>query len=511
MAKYHSIALLFLSLSAISCSSSRPGSLVPETPSAAPDYFCTWNIQSYVNSHKGGTTMTRRSINEDNMFGDGPYKNWVGFYPAIRSDLYFVMDDSWDIPLDENTVEDNPYFGTMELSEDRFPSFKGNPATRLKALVDSVKAKGWKGLGGWVCAEEAENVPVVPPEEYWTKRLDDANEAGFSYWKVDWGDKDRDSQWREMLTRIGKEHAPELLIEHAMNTDFIEFSDVYRTYDVENVISQPLTIRRVAELLPYSAKGDAKGIINCEDEPYIAAGLGCAIGIMRHPFAGSYPDGDQDVGFPPVGHNYKKCLDELVRAVRWHRIAEPFGVDENYNASSLILTDYWEFRENETWKKERKPGDIVSESAPATVSRHMALPVVEDTSSTRPYILASTYPNGAVAVSAIGRALGREYVTREVPVTIEGSSWLSPIGIFGSFESVTICYPEAPGSKNPKVYAQDLAGEEPVDITNEVKIDGNCLTITKETINRVGLMNSTEGDLSGPGLVVKVMLSDTQG
>lgn len=30
------------------------------------------------------------------MFGNGPYQNWLEFFPAIRSDLYFVMDDSWE-------------------------------------------------------------------------------------------------------------------------------------------------------------------------------------------------------------------------------------------------------------------------------------------------------------------------------------------------------------------------------------------------------------------------------
>ena len=495
---------LILGLSVIGCSSPQPSSLVPGTPSSAPDYFCTWNIQSYVISHKGNA-LTRRSINEENMFGDGRYQDWLGFYPSIRSDLFFVMDDSWDIPLEENSRDDNPYFGTMELGEDRFPSFKGDPATRLKALVDSVKTKGWKGLGGWVCAQQAADSLGVAPEEYWTRRLKDADEAGFSYWKVDWGANERSGKWREMLSRLGREHAPELYIEHALGTDFIRFSDVYRTYDVENVISQPLTIRRITELLPYSPDGVAKGIINCEDEPYIAAGLGCAIGIMRHPFAGSYPEGGQDVGFPPVGHNYKKCLDEVVRAVRWHRIAEPFGVDGDYNAESLILTDSWKFRENETWKQEHKPGFVIYESAPATVSRHMPLPIVEDTTSTRPYVLASTYPCGAVAVSAVGRALGREYVTKAVPVTIESRDWHAPVGIFGSFESVTIRYPSAPERKKISVFAQDLAGEVPVDITREVRIDGNCMTVSKETIDRVGLMNATEGDLSGPGLVIKVM------
>lgn len=48
----------------------------------------------------------------------------------------------------------------------------------------------------------------------------------------------------------------------------------------------PITIRRICDLLPYKTVEGAKGIINCEDEPYIAVGLGCAIGVMRHPFAG---------------------------------------------------------------------------------------------------------------------------------------------------------------------------------------------------------------------------------
>lgn len=503
--KKYSILYLISSFLLAGCSDPQPDSLVPDTPSSAPDYFCTWNIQGYIASYPDTSDSMREQMTEDNIFGKGQYQNWIDFYPAIRSDLYFVMDDSWDIPKDRNERYGNPYYGTMELSEDRFPSFKGDPATRLKALVDSVKDKGWKGLGGWVCAQEAEDSVGVAPEDYWIRRLDAADKAGFAYWKVDWGANERNPQWREMLTRLGKEHAPSLCIEHAMGVDFIQFSDAYRTYDVENIISQSVTIQRVAELLPYSAQGDAKGIINCEDEPYIAVGLGCAIGVMRHPFAGSLPDGKQDFAFPPVGHNYKKCLDELTRAVRWHRIAEPFGVDGDYHADPLILTDSWEYRERESWRGDRKSGDIICESAPATVSRHMALPVVKDTTSSRPFILASTYPNGAVAVSAIGRALGREYVTKEVPVTIEGKDWHAPVGIFGNFESVTILYPDAPESRRPKVYAQDLAGEVPVDITGEVKIDRNSMKISKETIKRIGLMNATEGDLSGPGLVIKVM------
>ena len=484
------------------CSSEQSlKSLIPDTPSAAPDYFCTWSTQAYVVEHAGHEPQ-REQMNEASIFGTGKYQNWANFFPAIREDLFFVMDDSWDIPADVNT-RDNDYLGTTELNEERFPSFTGTPTERLQKLVQKFKDMGWKGAGGWICAQKSGNFADVDEETYWTERLKAANDAGISYWKVDWGRNAHDGEWRQMLGRLAKEHAPNLWIENAMQNEFIEFSDAYRTYDVEYIMAQAPTIQRVTNLLPFKAQAGAKGIINCEDEPYIAVGLGCAIGVMRHPFAGNLPNGVQDEAFPPVGHNYKQCLDELTRAVRWHRLAEPFGVDGDYVADTIRLTDSWILGEYETWNRGRKVGSVMRESAPARVSRRMALPEVADTTSSRPFMLASTYPNDAVALSAIGRAIGREYVTKEVSVTIEGKDWSAPLGLFGRFSEVVVVYPSAPNG-NLRVLAQDLAGDTPVDVTAEVKIEGNRLIIPGEVINRVGLMSATEGDLSDPGMVVKI-------
>ena len=217
-------------------------SLVPDMPSQAPDYFCTWNLQGYVASYKS-TELTRAAMTEDYLFGDGLYQNWVDCYPAIRKDLYFVMDDSWDIPKDVNDSP-NPYLGCVELSSDRFPSFRGDAVERLKQLSEQIKSKGWKGVGGWICAQKAETHAAIPEEEYWKQRIKAANAAGFDYWKVDWGKEDRNGEWRRKLTAIGKRYAPHLYIEHALRNEFIEFSDVFRTYDVENITAQPITIRR---------------------------------------------------------------------------------------------------------------------------------------------------------------------------------------------------------------------------------------------------------------------------
>ena len=135
----------------------------------------------------------------------------------------------------------------------------------------------------------------------------------------------------------------------------------------------------------------------------------------------------------------------------------------------------------------------------------MPLPEVADTTAARPFVLASCYPNKAIAVSAIGRGIGHEYITREVAVTVEGSDWHAPVGLFGKFKEVTLVYP-APlaSSEAVTVVAQDLAGDTPVDITAEVNINGNRLIIPGEVISRVGLMNATEGDQSAPGMVLKV-------
>ncbi len=192
-----------------------------------------------------------------------------------------------------------------------------------------------------------------------------AQAAGFEYWKVDWGKNSRNMEWRQMLTRLGRTYAPDLVIEHAMEGKYVSIGDVYRTYDVENIIAQPVTIQRVADLFKYKPQGDAKALINCEDEPYIAVGLGCAIGVMRHPYADNQPDGTIDFVFPPVGRDIKHRLDEVVRGVRWHRIAEPFGVgSDNYSIDTVELKDYWVLGKRETWNLSRKIGDTLRAQCP---------------------------------------------------------------------------------------------------------------------------------------------------
>jgi hypothetical protein len=476
-------------------------SLIPTKPSQAPDYFCTWNIQGFVCSFESSAQM-RKEMTENNMFGNSQYQNWVNLFPKIREDLIFVMDDSWDIPISE-TSKDGPTFGLTQLNQERFPSYTGNPAERLTKLVNAVKAKGWKGLGGWICAQEAPIAGNVNSQEYWTERLKAANEAGFTYWKVDWGKQSRNMEWRKTITKLGRTYAPNLIIEHAFNGSPIEFSDTYRTYDVENVIAQPVTIQRIADLLKYKAQGDAKGIINCEDEPYIAAGLGCAIGVMRYPFAENLPNGTSDYAFPPVGRDIKHRLDEVIRGVRWHRIAEPFGVGSDYNIDKNILKDYWVLGERETWNKKHKPGDTLRESSPARVSRGLPLAKITNATSNQPFVLSSLYPNGAVAIATIGRGINHEYITERVKVEQEIKTIENPIGIFGDYESLTLILPTKIKATDYEVLGQDLAGDTSSDITKEIVFKDNKIIISGEVIRKIGLSAASKNDKSDPGLVLK--------
>lgn len=504
-AKAASVCLLLCSFASIG---KALESLVPDTPSNAPDYFCTWNVQGYYVSYLGnlsGNQKTRAAINEANIFGSEKNQGWVNFFPEIRSDLYFVMDDSWDIPQDVNTPS-NDYLGLVELDPTRFPSFEGNPQERLKAFTDKIKSYGWKGAGGWICAQESpKDEGHNDQEKYWTERLKAADFAGFDYWKVDWGRHDRDADWRKKLTKLGREHAPNLVIEHAMENQYIEFSDVFRTYDVENITAVPVTIQRVADLLRYKAKGDAKGIINCEDEPYIAVGLGCAIGIMRFPLDGNLPNGDQDFVFPPVGRDIKHRMNETIRAIRWHRIAEPFGVGGKFSIDTKIFKDYWTVSERETWMH-RPIGEKVWVEAPARVSRGMPLPqVIDTTDGERPFVLASKYPNGAVAIATIGRTLDREYKLVPKTISMKLTDITAPVGIFGDYQELILIYPKKINKDTIKVYGQDLAADTPVDITEDVRIDENKLIVPGAVIRKIGLTVSDPKDVSDPGMVLKVI------
>ncbi|HHT27482.1 MAG TPA: hypothetical protein GXZ82_09580 [Firmicutes bacterium] len=506
--------------------------LVPSEPGITPSYWCTWAAQNYAYGQgaetldyqllegKQGALLARNALNEEQLFGE---KGWLRtFYPGVRGDLLVVLDDGWDVPFD---IEQQPdYFGCLELSVERFPSFTGEPSVRLAQLSRAVRNLGWKGLGLWVAAQEAAGAwkPGMTQEGYWRERLRWSHAAGIKYWKVDWGKHAGSPGFRRMLTALARQEAPELIIEHIKTIgpenaadgrapqEFIEriaglsaFAAVVRTYDVTAPLSIPTTLDRTTGLLASAPAFNGSGLINCEDEPYIAAALGCAIGVMRHPLIGLRPQGDLDPFFGGP-HCAKRRLDEVVRAVRWQRSAPACGFSEGaVEVDERILWDEWTYKQGETWRT-KLVGERLRQGAPARVARGLPLPQVA-AEGEPPYVVASHHPNGAVAIAALPRTspeLGSYMPAADVTLDLSAFDSVGPIGVFGRYRSLTLQYPRS--LRNARVWAQDLAADWCVEITADVELSDNRLCVPGKVISHIGIAGAASGDLSAPGMVLVV-------
>jgi hypothetical protein len=464
-------------------SSAAERSLVPETPSTVPDYYCTWGAQGYACSYRNASDQADAMI-EANLFGAGPNQNWLGFYPKARADLTFLLDDACDFPLGGG--HNHPVRGSVELDAGRFPSYRGTPVERLTKLSKDVRARGWRDLGLWICNSRP-NVDRLPidSETYWCERLAWSQQAGVCNWKVDWGIGLPDKPlWKFKVTPNARAAAPDVWIEFGGGQ-----GDLYRTYDVHVSVSIPETIRRIAVFLAKEAPDDRR-LINCEDEVYIGAGLGCTYGIMRHPLPGNLPDGRPDSYRPADFRNNKHRMDEVTRAVRWHRIAHPIPKGDAFAIDDALLTDF------------------KSKPAPARIARgSLPLPAVTVRDGEQPpYVLCCRHAGGEIAVATIPRNLEengrRKLVYPLADVTVEAGKLDRPVGIFGEYANLTLTTTAALSGK--RILAQDLAGETPVDITAEIKLSDGKLTIPGSVIRRVGLLGASPGDVSDPGLVLAV-------
>lgn len=484
--------------------------LVPDILNPTPDYYCTWQTQLYA-TNDGKPQKQRECINENSLFNPAKPFGWAYFYEKARRDLILVMDDSWDVPM-ENYA---PYYGSLILNKEKFPGFVGeNNADSLKNLSDKIKSIGWKGLGGWVCSQESGLFfDGKTSEEYWSERLTEADKSGFAYWKVDWGEKGGDFEFRKMLTDLAHKLAPDLVVEQAVIKSIVPNSDVFRSYDVPAIMSIPMTMEKLKEFTTVGKTEEGyRGLINCEDEAYIAAAGGFSMGIMRHPYSGDFINGEADMSFPAVHRNLKTKLYEVLRAVRWHRIAPAFGVDadETY-ISNELLSDSWRLEnvkaEIEEWWLHNPliegflNDNIITKTGCAAISRRMKLPkVVPDENGDIPYIVASKNPNGAVSVATLGRTRGRNYWIPECEVEIDAEG-AEIIGVFGEYEKLII---KNCRKKIGKVLMQDLADENAYDITELVEMSENRIIIPGDLIKRIGRISQPDNDSSEPGVVVKI-------
>jgi hypothetical protein len=119
----------------------------------------------------------------------------------------------------------------------------------------------------------------------------------------------------------------------------------------------------------------------------------------------------------------------------------------------------------------------------------------------KPFVFATRFPNGAVAIGAQERTqVGHGWYMPTCDVTLSVADAPGPYGVFGYFDSLTLAFDNPPHDK--RVLAQDLAGDEPIDISSMVQVRGKSLYIPGKVIRRIGLHSATPGDISAPGLVV---------
>jgi hypothetical protein len=167
--------------------------------------------------------------------------------------------------------------------------------------------------------------------------------------------------------------------------------------------------------------------------------------------------------------------------------------------SSETLTDSWVLERGQTWQSDLV-GHTIHQGAPACLARAIDLPQVSAPGD-KPFVYAAAFPNGAAAIGAQQRTqAGNAWFMPACEVTLNVASLPGPFGIFGEFSRLTLIF-DGP-LKGRRIVAQDLAGDEPFDISSAVRIKGMRLHLPGEILRSVGLHNRTAGDLSSPGLVL---------
>lgn len=483
-------------------------SFIPDVGGWRGNYLCSWGRQGGVAAELGITgaagAASRDALSEETLFGD---TNYYHILPREqRAEVIFLLDDGWDVPFGTpNDAAHRHLFGTVAPDPERFPTFGDTPAKRLTSLCRRVEELGYAGAGLWISIQQAgvpqekDNAESARP--YWEERARRCHEAGVRYWKVDWGNKERDDAYCRMMTEAARKFAPELWVEHASpRFPFtamsdpeqirlypicaharLPISDVFRVYDVCDPFETVCLLDRIDIVLRDvgERKADARGLINAESSPLIAAALGCTYGIMQ-----AEPD-------------TAACL-------RWQRLSPPFGAfDSDYHASAERLSDHFFFEHNICGNWIPTAGCEITESAPAVMARGCALPTVETAEEHPPFVIASRNPEtGAYAVATLRRTIdpNRNRIL-SAAVTLKVEDLAAPVGVFGWFDTLTLQYPVAV-PKGAAVWVQDMLSDNSIEVTGRVKAEGNTLIFDGRDLRMWGKAARGEKDSSTPSLII---------
>lgn len=472
-----------------------------------------------------GARAARNRMREEFLFGEGGLADQ---YPEIRKELYFLLDDGWDVPFDVHPDRQITRFGSLILAEDRFPSFSGSPAERLKKLNRALQERGWKGAALWVAAHGVGEDPEKgvmsrkEAERYWGERMRWCCEAGIEYWKIDWGFHQFDPAWKEMITSLRDRLAPSLHVEHSFPAacplnhvtlqagvqvsdgrfagwedyparwgEALRCSEIFRTYDVLQKFAPVSTLDRMVTLMTENEQADT--ILNCEDEPYLGAVLGCSLGIMRSGLCEEIP------GFCFDPRQTRRRLDEVTRAVNWQKLAPPFSIREGaLKTGGELIRETGRLHRGEFWEAEYLEREIFQQCH-GIVVRNRELPEILYEETVHPIVAAAEHPNGAVSVLTLARQDGAGgWRTPGAGIVLKGIRRKTPVGVFGHWSRVILTVAE--GEKPLRVLAADLRDGNRRDITAGCRIVGNQIEIGREVFEKIG--ENREGDLSEPGIVL---------
>ncbi len=510
--------------------------LVPTEPAEhSPHYWCTWYVQNYW-QQRGGEITDFNKLNNPGAQDEMTYEHifneedgWAHYLRRGREDLTFLIDHGWQIREgDWSALPGRPYFNFRADPAD-FPPYAGlEPAEQMKRFHEELQALGWRGLGIWVRG----NVPLSEMETFvkWSKH------AGVTYWKIDGGDTGQ-----YLASQAAESHYPELYMEHAeapghfnANTEVpdaeeypstfaaggriaaralrnLQHTDVIRVYDVAPHLITPTTIQRINDVL-LQTNGDPRyrAILNTQDLPYVSMAMGTSIASKRHPNYMERTWKGRDLHHQLEDDRLMQYrMNEVERLGRWSRIAMPIPAGEGaYRRSDDILIDHYTHDAYSTWNKTTY-GKKLYQGAPAIMARNMPLPEVEaNQAGDVPYVMASTYPNGATAITTEPRVTDtRKVWYPRAGVTVQIHDAAKLVGIAGHYQSLTLEY-AGPLTGVTHVWAQDLLGEQAEDIRHLVEISASRLTIPGELIDRIGTSAKDEGDLSAPGMVLRLDGSD---
>ena len=518
--------------------------LIPSEGRNTQNYWCSWRNQRLFMSNpflhmrlfdkKAHEALQRDMLSDEFLFGT---PGVVAHYMQnVRRDMYIMLDDGWDLPF----RGDYTSVGSLRLNTNRFPYGGATPAEDLRILNKKITDLGYAGTGLWVpmqaeCETWENRYDLDAFCDFWIERAQWIAYAGISYLKVDWGIHQHHLPYRTVLTEIVHKHAPGVKVEHAVLDgwffdpnadrtrlhDVMRISDAFRCYDVKFEFNSASSLGRAAAMLSLGCEmaDGCDGIVNVGEEPYLAAALGCTMGIMSHPLlrgcvAMMLPDDFKN------GITHRSLLksdfhsfDHYERALRWQRLAPAV----TYCAGDTLLSAA-ELEDSWTYDKEPYPynvgeleGKTVRQTAPQIVARNTSLPEIlrggaYHEKKYEPYVVASkNRESGVYTVATLGRTVDGvlNCTIPEADVVCRGLSAEKCFAVFGDYRTLTLEF-DAP-VEGKRLFGGDILLDDQPEITglDGVTVEGNRLTLSGELLHRLGTAAASFHDLADPGSVFR--------